>query len=206
MDNKGQIPSGLSGFGAASPAPQASSAAMQSAAPMPGQETQQADEKEQNLYENFVAGAASLIFDEKARPAMEKALMLDQPGETPGEGLALAASVAAIRAGEQLSKSINGPIPNDIIASGMEEIVGQVAEYGEKIGAVKEYSDQDMQNGYIGAMDQTRLALVESGAITKDAAEADLAELKERGADNLFAGMGAGPDQAPAEMDKEMPA
>lgn len=159
--------------------PRASMASAAQQAPA-GTDPNAATPEEQAQYDQIVANAYNLIYDDKSMPAIVK--MLEGDGD-PVEGLARATSSVMLRVIQSGLQS-NAPINGEVAFHAGTEVFEDLAELSKEAG-VKDYTqDQDaMEKAYFLALDYSRKAFQDSGILDPEAADADLQMLQQMDAE-----------------------
>lgn len=163
------------------------------AQPAPEEEGVQASPEEQEMYDNFVTRAKSLIWDQKkeeARPEIIKALQ----GEDPFEALATTAATVFFKV-EQAAAKQGIAIPEDMKEAAGEEVFSDVAQIASMVTEVDFTADPEAYDkAFLMAVDE--LAQLESGSglADKEQAAADLQAMDQHGGneqqlDGMMAGL-----------------
>lgn len=131
--------------------------------------------EEQQQYDQIVAKAYDLIYDNKTMPAIVETLK----GEgDPIEGLARTTSSVMLRV-IQSGMQANVPINGEVAFHAGTEVFEDLADLSREAG-VKDYTqDQDgMEKAYFLALDYSRQAFQDAGILDPAAADADLQALQ----------------------------
>ncbi|MCO5072132.1 MAG: hypothetical protein M9944_13080 [Rhizobiaceae bacterium] len=150
----------------------------QGAGPMSGNmggDPNAATPEEQQQYDQIVAKAYDLIYDNKTMPAIVETLK----GEgDPIEGLARTTSSVMLRV-IQSGMQANVPINGEVAFHAGTEVFEDLADLSREAG-VKDYTqDQDgMEKAYFLALDYSRQAFQDAGILDPAAADADLQALQ----------------------------
>lgn len=150
----------------------------QGAGPMSGDmggDSNAATPEEQQQYDQIVAKAYDLIYDNKTMPAIVETLK----GEgDPIEGLARTTSSVMLRV-IQSGMQANVPINGEVAFHAGTEVFEDLADLSREAG-VKDYTqDQDgMEKAYFLALDYSRQAFQDAGILDPAAADADLQALQ----------------------------
>lgn len=144
------------------------------AAPMGPPE--QATPEEQSQYDQIVANAMKLVYDDKTMPAVVE--MLAGDGD-PIEGLARTAAMVIGRVTESAAQA---GVPLDAVVAfhAGTEIFEDLADLSKEAD-IKDFtqSPDDLEAAYFRALDLSRKMLQDSGRLTPEAADADMQKLSE---------------------------
>jgi hypothetical protein len=147
---------------------------------VPEEEGTPASPEEQQMYDEFVTRAKSLIWDQKkeeARPEIVKSL---QDGD-PVEALAQTAAAVFFKVDQAAAKA-GMQIPDDVKMAAGEEVFSDVAQVASVVTDVDFTADEELYDkAYLMAVDE--VAQMESGAgmIDKEAAAAELQAIDQQG-------------------------
>ena len=137
---------------------------------------QAASPEEQDLYEQFVARAYLLIYEDEKVFADLVAML--KAGD-PVTQLATAAAMVVYRV-KAAADEAGKELPGDVVLHAGKEVFEDLAELAWKIGAHDFKTDtKALEAAWLKAMDQFRLMSEQSGTLDKEAANQDWASLKQ---------------------------
>lgn len=138
-------------------------------------EPRQASPEQQEVYDQFVAQAMTLMYDQEMLPRL---LELLTGGGDPVDGLAHAAALITARVATSAEQ--NGvPISGDIVFNAGTEIVNQLADLSDAAQIGNFAEDHDMlEAAYFRALDEFRTLMQGAGRINEQAAQRDLQGLQ----------------------------
>ena len=172
------LPTNMSGLGAGmAGAPGASTAV--SRGPMPAgpamPKGQPASAEEQQLYDQFVKNAISLMMgDGRGRKAVDAMNTMD-----PQDGVARVVGPIVAKVAKAAQDG-GTPLPFDVILHGTAEIVDNAMELAEAAGIHEFSKDGDAQGGaYVRALDAARVEMQNRGLIDQEQAKAMFAEVQQ---------------------------
>ena len=131
-------------------------------------------EAEQQIYDEFVDNAFSVIYDDKSLPQIIESLKGD--GD-PVEGLANTA-VSVIARVQDSAEQAGQPLPPDVVFNAGVEILENLADLAEKAG-VHEFTPQELEGGTFRAMDIYREMKGRDGGADRPEIVADFNQIVE---------------------------
>ena len=184
-------------------APQSQPQQPEGAAPGEDDETPNVDPAEQEVFDQLVSAAVLLIYDEAAKGKTLRAPVANMlaAGDDPAIALGEAAATIWVRVEGQATKD-GLEFDEDLREAAQINVFELLATAATEAGVHDFGADDDaFARAFLVAADTMRQNDVQSGRITQEQAEQDMAELQsanETGElDQLLASMGAGPDGSP---------
>jgi len=138
-------------------------------------ERQPASPEEQRVYDAFVKGIYRTVFHDKSRISPLVQEIVDDKGD-PKTDLAVAAA-GVVHAAAQSAKTQRRPVPVDIQFAALEEIVASLADFVEKVTGRQMFAQDVLDGVFLTSASILGDMLVNSGDLSREEAQRDLAEL-----------------------------
>jgi hypothetical protein len=132
-----------------------------------------APEDQQTLYDWFVTSAMQLMDGEETQIEVLNTL---EGGADPVEGVAETAVALTLRV-LVAARDSNRDVPFGLTYEAMAEIFEHLVETSEAAG-IHDFSDEDMQAGFIRATDGLRIAMTEQGLLDEASVQAEFEDIK----------------------------
>ncbi|MEM7674513.1 MAG: hypothetical protein AAF449_00770 [Myxococcota bacterium] len=144
-------------------------------APAPASFSQEASPEEQASYDQLVGNALVLAFDKERLPSVLKGL---RGGDDPIEGLSRTAANIFVRVAKDAEA--NGvPLAGEVSFAAGTEIVESLAELSTAAGIHDFENDAEaLEGAYFRALDHARVMMQQSGGLSQETAQQDMARLQ----------------------------
>ena len=139
-----------------------------------GSESENVSPEEQRAYEDFVSNGMTVIYDEKAMPALLQAMA---SASNPIEGLANALVIVVSKL-DTSAKRNNVQIDGEIMMHGATEIAEGLVELAEA-AQIHEYTEQDMEAAYYAAVDKYRDTKQKNGELDEEGLTQDFRAMQQ---------------------------
>ena len=124
--------------------------------------------KEQAAYDKFMDNGFNLIYDKSTMPQLLKRI---SQSANPVEGLATV-TVGVVRRLMAAAEKAGQKIDPTVLLHGGADLMGDIAELAKKAG-VHEFTDEEIENAALTAMDQFGMQEIESGGFDQKAVADD---------------------------------